>query len=259
METKPTYETKALTMRQTLTPNVWEMIMAIGQATADSKQFNMYHPEEAAIKMLVAYEHGIPLTSALSTVYVIDNKPVFAPVLMWAKILASPDFDSYEEKRLEKPDGSFAGWEMTLRRKNGHQATRRFTMDQARAITVNASGKKLADKDNWRNYPEDVCYWRVMERCAKVVFADVIAGIYSADELGADITPEGNVIDADPWSVVVPEPEQPPKVDFDYLLEHWTADQIIEANGGKVPGKDDLAALAVELERLDAEKLGGVF
>ena len=56
--------------------------------------------EEIFIKMLVAHEHNVPLTSALSTVYVIDKKPTIAPKLTWAKIVGHPELASYEEKRL---------------------------------------------------------------------------------------------------------------------------------------------------------------
>lgn len=265
MEQKTPYETKALVPYRPLTPDVWQMIMAIGEATKESRQFGVFRPEEAAIKMLVAYEHNIPLTSALSTVYIIDNKPVFAPVLMWAKILNCPDFGSYQEQRLEDKGGAFLGWEMTLSRKSGLSATRRFTLDDARRVQVNAS-KRLIDKDNWKNYPEDVCYWRVMERCAKVVFADVVAGIYGADELGADISPDGDVIDSPGWTTVDPTtPQQksndsPTKTNgdstqtdsfttVDQLLALWAPDMIMNANGGKIPAtSEECLAVAEKLE-----------
>jgi hypothetical protein len=245
VENKGQYQTRALVLPRTPTPTVWDLILSIGQTAHQARTLGVNTANEAAIKMLVAYEHGIPLTSALSTVYVIDNKPCLAPVLMWAKILAHPDFGGYEEKRLEQNGGAFAGWEITLKRKSGLQATRRFTLEQAAQIIT--KGKRLIDKDNWQNYPEDVCYWRTMERAAKVVFADVCQGLYSADELGADITPEGNVIEGEVWAVS----ESPSAfTTIGALLEQWEPEAIIEANEGKIP--------ATEAECLTvAEKLEG--
>ena len=180
--------------------------------------------------MLTAFEHNIPLTSALSNVYVIEGKPVLAPVLLWGKALAHPDFGGYEEERLER-NGAFHGWKITLWRKSGVKATRQFTLDDAQRVG-------LINKTNWKNYPEDVCYWRVIGRVVKAVFADVTQGIYGADELGASITPEGDVIDADPWNVVsMSTPSEPaaPRIDMGYLVDNWGVDLILEVNGGNIP------------------------
>ena len=195
-----------------LTPTVWDMINSIAKKAEASRDYGQ-REAQIAIKMAVAYEHRIPLTSALSSVYVIEDKPSLSPQLIWAKILIHPDFDGYEEERLEK-DGKFYGWEITLKRKNGVQATRRFTMDDANRIIATKDGKTLAQKSNWQNYPEDVCYSRTMARAQKAVFADVTQGLYAADELGADITPDGEVVDAATWTVVAESPPQtPPKSD----------------------------------------------
>jgi hypothetical protein len=268
MENKPEYQTKALTVAQPLTPQTWQMIMAIAEATKESHQFNTHHAEEVAIKMLVAYEHGVPLTSALSSVYVINNKPTLAPILMWAKVLVHPEFAGYEETRLEEK-GAFFGWELTLKRQKPNgvtvEATRRFTMDDAQRVG-------LANKDNWQNYPEDVCFWRVKARTIKVVFADVSQGLYGSNELGADITPDGDVIIDTTWDVKpaelapIPQEESGDKnrdksgdksqdktldnsfVTVGALLSLWTPDMIMNANEGKIP--------ASEQECLDvAEKL----
>ena len=92
--------------------------------------------------------------------------------------------------------------------------------------------------------------WRAVGFCADVVFPDVIGGMKRTDELGADLDQEGEIVDADPWAVVdmstPPEPEQP-KVDMGYLVDHWGTDLVLEANGGKVPGKDEIPDLLEKL------------
>ena len=246
MENKEQYQIRALVPLRTPTPVVWDLILSIGQTAHQARTLGVNTANEAAIKMLVAYEHGIPLTSALSTVYVIDNKPCLAPVLMWAKILAHPDFDSYQEKRLEQNGGAFAGWEITLKRKSGLQATRRFTLAQAEQIITR--GKRLIDKDNWQNYPEDVCYWRTIERAIKVVFGDVAQGLYGADELGADITPDGNIIEAETWTISTATANTKFST-LEALMEQWTPDQIMEANEGRIPGTmEECQQVAEKLE-----------
>ena len=165
-------------------------------------------------------------------------------------MLASADFDSYEEKRLEK-SGAFFGWEITLRRKNGVQATRRFTLDDA-------TRAGLINKNNWQNYPEDVDYWRTLDRVIKVVFGDIAQGLHTADELGADITPEGDVITGEwaevdtmvtPQVVKIPEPEAPKYATLESLMAKWTPDMIMNANGGKIPAtSEECAAIGAKLE-----------
>lgn len=181
----------------------WQTIQSIAPVAASPRIFGATQ-EEIAIKMLVAWEHGIPLTSALSTVYIINNMPSLAPKLVWGKVVAHHDFDSYAEKRLEK-DGAFYGWEIMLKRKNGVQATRRFTLDDAKRITVKP-GQQLIDKDNWQNYPEQMCYWRTMGFVIDAVFPDVAQGLHRPEELGATVDAEGVPVIEGQYEVVEPAP-----------------------------------------------------
>lgn len=176
--------------------------LALVQRVADLTPTRLFGmpTEEIFIKMLVAQEHDVPLTSALSTVYIIDKKPSLAPKLIWAKVVGHPEFDGYEEERLTDDDGTFRGWRITLARTNGIEAMREFTMADARRVTTMIKGKKktLADKDNWLNYPEQMCYWRAQGYVQDVVFSDVCQGIYRPEELGAETDEEGEPI----WSEV---------------------------------------------------------
>lgn len=177
--------------------------LALVQKVADLTPTRLFGmpTEEIFIKMLVAQEHDVPLTSALSTVYIIDKKPSLAPKLIWAKVVGHPEFDGYKEERLTDDDGTFRGWRITLARTNGVEATREFTMADARRVTTMIKGKKktLADKDNWLNYPEQMCYWRAQGYVQDVVFSDVCQGIYRPEELGAEVDEGGEPL----WSEVM--------------------------------------------------------
>ncbi len=203
------------TTRQ-LTPDAWGMVQSVGELAYKSRAFGLKQ-HEGAVKMAVAYEFGLPVTTALSSVYVIDNKPVMAPKLLWAKAQAHPAFESYEEKRLEK-SGKFEGWRITIKRKGMPPISRDFTMTQAAKVG-------LTNKDNWKNYPEDVCYWRAIDRTLHVAFADVCMGLYAADELGMEINPEGDVIDAQ-WQSVPPIEDKPRLQD---MIDEYGADAVLSA------------------------------
>ena len=44
----------------------------------------------------------------------------------------------------------------------------------------------LADKDNWRKQPKVMRKWRAVAACARVVFSDVITGLYTPEEMGIE-------------------------------------------------------------------------
>lgn len=237
----------------------WEQIKDIGMTVHQARTFGVHTGQEAAIKMLTAYEHGIPLTSALSAVYVIDNKPALAPKLMWAKVVGHPDFEGYEEKRLEDAKGNFGGWEITLKRRGWPKISRRFSLADAQRIIVNVQGKRLIDKDNWQNYPEPTCYWRAMGLVIDAVFPDVAQGLYRANELGAGVTPEGDVIEgswqsvAENTHVVATGPvetvkaDEQPQVNLDDLLTQYGPEAIMAANNGMIPATDQEVAQVAEV------------
>lgn len=224
------------TTRQ-LSPQAWMMLQSVGEAAYESRKFGL-SKREAEVKMAVAYEFGLPITTALSSVYVIENKPVLAPKLLWARAQAHPSFTGYAEEKLEK-NGKFEGWRITIERRGMPPITRDFTMTQAAAIG-------LASKENWKNYPEDVCYWRAIDRVLHVAFADVCMGLYGADELGMEITPDGDVIEG--WiTEVKPTPPVPnvDVLDLSTLVEKYGAAAVMEANGGQIPGTaEDVARVA---------------
>lgn len=257
METKPEYQTenKALVPYQPLTPQAWQMIMAVAEPIHLSRLFGTASTAQAAATMLKGYEMGLSLTSSFEFIHVIQNKAGLSPRGALALIQQSPLCVSLEIDDQVDGQGTPSACTVSMERTNGFKYTVTVTMADAQRAGLVKPGS------GWENWPANMLRWRAVGFCADVVFPDVIGGMKRTDELGANVDQEGNVIDnvidADPWSVVVaPEPVEP-KIDMDYLLDRWTTDQIIEANGGQVPGKDQLAAIALELERLDAEKLGG--
>jgi hypothetical protein len=232
----------ALAVVQNSLMEEWQLDKELGEYAARSGIGNMY---ESALKAHVARELGISSAAALNGVYIIEGKPSISPALAWALIVSHPQFDGYTEKRMTDATGAFYGWEITLKRKNGVQATRRFTMEDAQRITVGKSNQKLADKDNWKNYPENVCYWRAMGFTQDIVWPDVTLGMKRSDELGADISPDGNVIQA-PANYVIEMPQTPPVpvpgevipqygIDTARLIELASTEEIMAANGGQFP------------------------
>jgi hypothetical protein len=79
----------------------------------------------------------------------------------------------------------------------GDELTISFTIEDAKRA-------KLTNKGTWQAYPANMCYWRAVGMLCRMLFSDLTAGVMSAEEWGADIDPDGNVIE-----VEVVEPQGP--------------------------------------------------
>lgn len=65
------------------------------------------------------------------------------------------------------------------------------TIKNGRPWARSERGKTLP----WENYPVIMCYWRAVGLVCRTLFSDVTAGVYTAEEIGAQITEDGDVID----------------------------------------------------------------
>jgi hypothetical protein len=61
---------------------------------------------------------------------------------------------------------------------------------------ADAAAMGLAGKDNWKKQPAVMRQWRAVSAACRIVFPDVIGGMYTPEELGADVDAEGEIVDA---------------------------------------------------------------
>jgi hypothetical protein len=115
----------------------------------------------------------------------------------------------------------------------GDELTVTFTLEDAKRA-------KLAGKGTWQQYPANMCYWRAVGMLCRMLFSDITAGVMSAEELGADVDPDGNVIDA--YEVV--EPQGPIALSDEHLAQFRQACEqaglveatvLAEAFGARTP------------------------
>ena len=86
------------------------------------------------------------------------------------------------------PDGAVAHG---TRADTGDEHSASFTMDDA-----GAAG--LADKRNWKQYRDAMLTWRAVAKLCRVLFPDGVLGAgYVPEELGADVTAEGELVEAE--------------------------------------------------------------
>ncbi len=179
--------------KQTLTPGIWQMIQEIAPVIYKSRLFGVRSADAAATIMLKGYELGMGITTAFEFIQEIQGKPSLIPRGAWALVLNSDELET--SKIVDEDDKNGAPFACTvyLKRKNGMDYTCRITMDDARRSGVVKEGS------GWVSYPANMLRWRAVGFALDVVFPDTQGGLKRADEFGATVDHEGNVVEAS-WS-----------------------------------------------------------
>lgn len=222
----------ALATRQELSPSLWQMISQIAPVIHQSRLFDVRSPEQAAAIMLKGYELGLTLTAAFEFIDVIKGTPGLKPRGALALILQSPE---YEDVKVTEESNSCSVW---MKRKNGFEHTICFTIEDAKRAGI------VKPDSGWAKYPANMLRWRAIGFCADIVFPDVIGGMKRTDELGADITEDGDTIDIE-WNI---SPCTEYEVTLESLLTQYGAEAILYINDGKIPGtSEEVKAVAEKL------------
>ena len=249
---------RALTVvnRPQLTPTVWEMIERVAPAMHQARFFGVSSREQAMAIMLKGYEMGMGLTASFEFIQVVEGKPALSPRGALAMIHSSPLCAGVKIEDFADSSGKPAGCRVWMKRTSGLEYTVTWTMEDAQKAGVVKSGS------GWDHYPANMLRWRAIGFCADVVFPDVIGGMKRADEYGADLTPDGNVIEGS-WRAA-PAPQLAPSngapviaetpaaqiqaPTLDALVQQYGAEAVMVANEGKIPGTtEELAAVAAKL------------
>ncbi|MGB8510068.1 MAG: hypothetical protein WCD76_16940 [Pyrinomonadaceae bacterium] len=167
---------QALQTMQPVQPAEWEMML--GQATALVKTGflpkDVNTAEKAVAIMLTGRELNIPPMAALSTINVIQGKPTVSPQLMLALINRSGHL---EDMKLEtSADGAVCA----MKRKGRQLYVARFGPVEAKAMGLDG-------KDNYKKQAATMYQWRAVAMAARAVFPDVVLGLYTPEEMGADV------------------------------------------------------------------------
>ena len=230
------------------------MISAVAPAMHGARLFGVSNAEQAAAIMLKGYELGLGLTASFEFVQVVQGKPTLSPRGMLALIQTSPECAGIKVVDDVDPKGQPYSCTVTMKRRNGFEYTTSFTMDDAkRAGVVKPDGA-------WTTYPANMLRWRAIGFCADVVFPDLIGGMKRSDELGANISPSGDVIEGT-WSVApvqpasTPQPKAAPALDpLADLGARFGVDVVLAACDGNVPTTHEgIAALTAKLKNESVE------
>lgn len=237
-------ETRALTVRQNqITPSIWQMVREIAPAIHQSRLFGVNSAEQAMAIMLKGHELGVGLTAAFEFIKVIQGQPGLIPRGALALIHQHPELI---EVKIERSDAEVCT--VWMRRKDsGFEFRRTFTMAEATKAQLT---KPDSGYDKW---PANMLLWRCVGFCADVVCPDLIGGMKRADELGADIDRDGNMIEGS-WTAantnITQAPDQttakPIEITLDELVEVFGPDAVMAACEGRIPATQEEVNIAAK-------------
>lgn len=149
-------------------------------------------PEKAIAIMMAGRELGILPMEAFRSIHVIQGKPTVSPQLMLA--LANRTGQLEDIQIDSKPDKCT----VTVTRKGRKPHTEVFG-------TTEATRLGLMAKDNYQKQAPIMYRWRALAANLRVTFPDVLLGLYTSEELGADV----KVIDENSMEVSAVQPPIP--------------------------------------------------
>jgi hypothetical protein len=176
----------------------FDTMQRVSLALYKSKYFGDVQSEaQAIVKVMAGSELGLPPFASMTGIHIIKGKPVLGSNVIATLVKNDPRYDY----RIEQADETTC--QIVWFENGTNVGSSFFTMKEAQAAN-------LAGKDNWKKYPSDMLFARAISRGARRFAPGIFGGspVYTPDELGADIDPEGYVVEVTPE----PAPEKPEPV-----------------------------------------------
>jgi hypothetical protein len=242
------------TRNKELTPSVWGMLKEIAPVMHVSRLFGVSSPEQATAIMLKGYELGLGVTSSFEFIQVIEGKPSLSPRGALALIQSQGVLDGFNVTDLRDKEGNYLGAQCYMKRGNT-EYTAQFTLEDAKRANLTEGSPTSTGKrgyGNWEKYPTNMCTWRAIGFAADVVCPDITGGLTTYLKMpeafvSVTVDAEGNfekVVSAP--VATIPEFVTTPSLND--LLDKYKPEQIMEANGGRIPATtEEVSAVAEKL------------
>ena len=158
-----------MSLEPATTGQAWALAKAIHQ----SRLFAVESAEQALMILMTGREMGIGAMASLRGFHFIKGKPCMSAQLMAALILRSGKAEYWELIESSPKSATYA----TKRIGGRNEQRKTFTVDDARlAQLVKSDG-------NWTKYPAAMCEARAGSALARIVYPDLLAGVYLPGEI----------------------------------------------------------------------------
>lgn len=179
---------------------------------------------DVLMTILAGQEMGLAPMASLRNFHVIEGKAVMSGDGMVALVMGSGKAQYFD--RVEESATSVTYETLRVGSKTPRRCT--WTIDMAKAAALHL-------KDNWRGYPRAMLAARAKSELARDVFPDVLAGVYTADEIGEYVPREPHdAIDAEIVSETIETPAEVAAIEAAETVEQLKA---LAKTLGKLDGK----------------------
>lgn len=140
----------------------------------DSRMFSAYGtPQGVLSTLMVGRELGLPAMASLRSIHIIEGRHALSAALMVALVLKSGMAEYFEPLSFSDKEATFE----TKRKGARNPIKLQHTIEMA--VTAG-----LVKKDsNWQKTPTDMLVARAQSRLARMIYPDLLAGLYTPDEL----------------------------------------------------------------------------
>lgn len=185
-------------------------------------------PEKAIAIMLRGRELGIPPMEALSKLYVVKGRVTCMGELMLSLI------HSHHAGEVNILESSEKIARVRMRRKEDRQWDTFIYTIEAAAKAGLTSGPNAG---SWKKFPEQMLLWRVIAKGARIVFPDVIGGMYTPEEAGLTVRVEEDEVALNGDGQTVAEAEEDTDAEASVEVKFEVVDQNEDLFGS--PNFDD--------------------
>lgn len=164
----------AVQWERQLDPRSMKDARVLAQDMFQSRMFSAYGtPAGVLSTIMVGRELGLPAMASLRGVHVIEGRHALSAQLMVALILRSGMAEYFDPEEFDDTHAVFV-----TKRKGARKEIRlQHTIEMARTAGL------LKTDSNWIKVPTDMCVARAQSRLARMVYPDIVGGIYTPEEL----------------------------------------------------------------------------
>lgn len=165
--------TEAISYKQGLEPIGFNELARTAGALYNSGLYNNFrNPEGIGAAIMAGREMGLGAVASLSSINIIQGKPSMSPQGMLALIMGSGKAEYFDCVSTTATEAVF----VTKRVGARSETKLSFTIAEAKAMG-------LDQKDNWKKQPAVMLRWRAIAALSRLVYPDVVLGVYTPDEM----------------------------------------------------------------------------
>jgi len=179
-------------------------------------------PDDILVVLISGRELGMPPMQSLRHLYVIEGRISMSAVMMLGRVLKSGQCEYFTVTE----STTKVARAKTKRRGSPDEVVLAFTIEDAIAMN-------LAGRDNWKKQPATMLRWRVVTALGRLVYPDIVEGIYSEDE-AEDIRASARTMAANALEVP-PSSEAPGAIRMKDVMEgEPTEREVVNEETGEI-------------------------